>query len=89
MTIPTDDRQNNTASKRQLVVMDAERAPQAGVIEIGPGQRLSRSPFLAQLARQYETRDDASKRRRETRQQATSSYTNRPKPSRSRHVTWV
>jgi hypothetical protein len=49
-----------------------------------------RSPFLAQLARQYESRDEALQRRDAARQDAEASYGRPPHRGLSpRHIVWA
>jgi hypothetical protein len=48
-----------------------------------------RSPFLAQLARQYESRDEAAQRRDSARQDAEQSYGRTPPAGRPRHIVWA
>ncbi len=48
-----------------------------------------RSPFLVQLAHQYETARGASKRRAQAREAAGQSYGEKPKKQCSRHLVWA
>lgn len=52
-------------------------------------ENLPRSPFLTQLSRQYESRDEAFQRHEEARADAEKSYGRTARTDASRHLLWV
>jgi len=84
--------EDHGAMSRELVpVKNAASASRRYAVaqEAAPSCKPARSPFLTQLSRQYESRDEASIRRSETRSKAQQSYRARPKPAQTRHIVWA
>lgn len=87
---PVYERNSQDRTGSELVPL-ASVAPAAGAASRPDTAGLNppRSPFLAQLSRQYESRAEALQRRDAAREDARKSYGRRPVGDQPRHIVWA